>query len=168
MKIAIVGPGRSGKDEMAIRLAGTTSLRYSRSTSEVIAPHAAKRLGLSVKEAFRRRHEDRELWYRIGVELRADDPAFLAREVLKDGDIVVGVRDRLELETTCDEGLVDLVVWIDRDVPPDPTLTYGVDLADIIIPNRWELADFHRRIDRLAATWGVRQESNQTAHRRNQ
>jgi hypothetical protein len=155
MKLAIVGPSRCGKDVAARWFAEHTPLRYSKSTSQVIAPHAAARLGLSAEEAFARRHEDRDLWFKLGCELRRDDPAYLAREVLRDGDLVVGVRDRAEMEATIREGLVDLVIWIDRDVPVDPTLTYGRELADVVIENRWSLADLHRRLDRLASTWGL-------------
>jgi hypothetical protein len=155
MKLAICGPGRAGKDECGRWFAEHTPLRYSKSTSQVIAPFAAAHLGLSVEEAFRRRHEDRDLWFKLGCELRRDDPAYLAREVLRDGDLVVGVRDRAEMEATIREGLVSLVIWIDRDVPVDPTLTYGRELADMVIENRWSLADLRRRLDRIARALGL-------------
>ena len=156
MKIAICGPGRCGKDTAAHWLKANTSLRYSRSTSEVIVPHVAKKLGLSVEETYRKRHEFRQLMFETGIELRQNDPAFLARTVLAEGDICNGVRDRREMQAVLDEQLVDLAIWIDRPwLPPDPTMGYGLEMCDIIIPNCWGLVDFIPRIARLARTWGV-------------
>ena len=155
MKIAIVGRGRAGKDATAAWLSANTTLHYALSTSQVIAPHAAKRLGLSVDEAFRRRHEDRELWRRLGDELRRDDPARLARETLAVGDLCVGVRARVEMEAVISEGLVDLVLWVDRDVPPDLTLEFDAGLADVILPNHGTVAELHGRLRRLARALGV-------------
>ena len=155
LRLAIVGPGRAGKDACAEWLAANTPLRYTGSCSSVIAPHAARRLGLGVTEAFARRHEDRDLWRAIGDELRRDDPAALARETLRHGELCVGVRARVEIEAVIRERLVDLVLWIDRDVPPDPTLEFGPEVATVILPNRGTLADLHGRLRALARAWGL-------------
>lgn len=150
-RIALCGPSRCGKDTAAAWLAANTPLRMGRSTSEVIATLAAGALGLTVEAAFARRHEDRSLWYEFGKGLRAEDPAFLVRTVLAEGsDIVVGVRDREEIVTARREGLVDLIVWIDRDVPRDPTLEYNWDLCDVVIANWGTLDEFHARLAALA------------------
>lgn len=155
MKIAIVGPGRSGKDEAAHWFRDHTGLRYFGPTSMVITPHAAMRLGLSLDEAYARRHEDRALWRKIGDELRAHDSAHLARTTLNAGDIVVGVRARVEMEAVQSESLVDLTLWISREVPPDDTLEFGSEVADVVIENHWDLPAFHRRLERLARSWGL-------------
>jgi hypothetical protein len=155
LKIAIVGHGRAGKDEAAAYFHEHTRCRYALSTSEVIAPVAAARLGLPVAEAFARRHEDRATWRAIGDEMRANDPAALARETLRHGDICVGIRAIVEIEAVRREGLVGLIIWIDRDVPPDPTLEFGSEQADIVIENRWDLPAFHARLRRLANAMGV-------------
>ena len=156
MKLAIVGPGRSGKDEIANWLHANTSLCYlGYSTSRVICPHAARQLGISEDEAFARRHEDRALWRRIGDELRAHDPAHLAREVLKHQDVCVGIRARCEIEAAQRERLVDLTLWVARDVPNDETLEYGSEVADLIIENRQSLSHLHARLSRLARALGL-------------
>lgn len=156
MKIAICGPGRAGKDEAAHWFNANTSLRYfGFSTSMAITPHAAKHLGISEEEAFARRHRDRELWYELGNNLRQNDKAFLARQTFEHGDIAVGIRDREELQTIIDEGLVDLAIWIDRDVPADPTLKYGPESCDIIVQNRSCISEFHTKLNRLAACLGI-------------
>lgn len=148
MKIAISGPGRAGKDIAAEWFVRHCGLRYFGSTSKVIWPHAAHRLDLSLEEAWQRRHEMRQVWRDIGDELRTGDPAYLAREVLRQGDLCVGIRSRGEMEAVVDGKMVDALLWIDRDVPPDPTLEYGVgDFPFVVIPNRQCLEMFERRLE---------------------
>lgn len=154
-KIALCGPGRSGKDECAKWFSANTPLRFGRSTSQVIAPYVAERLGVSVPEAFARRHEDRELWFSVGNELRLHDPTFLVRECLRDGEIVVGLRNRDEMIAARSQRLIDLFVWISRDVPHDQTQTYGPELCDIEIENRGTLADLFDRLEALARFAGI-------------
>ncbi|WP_406698551.1 DUF4406 domain-containing protein [Singulisphaera sp. Ch08] len=149
MRIAISGPGRSGKDVAADFLT-RYGFRYSGSTSHVITREIARREEITFEAAHEQRHDRRMKWYAVGNDLRKHDPAHLVREVLKTDDLVVGVRDWIEMKTARDEGLVDLVLWIDRDVPRDPTLTYGKELADIVIPNHWGLKEFHKRLDLVA------------------
>ena len=155
LKIAIVGPGRSGKGSVSAWMTAHTRLRYTGSTSTVILPHAARRLGIPEAEAWATRHANRDLWLRLGIELRGDDPAALAREVLRYGDIADGIRDPDEMDATLREGLVYLTLWIDRPVPPDPTLGFGPEVADAVIPNHGTLAELHGRLRRLANSWGV-------------
>lgn len=169
LKLAIVGHGRSGKDTAAEWFRDHTPLAYTMSTSRILLPLVVSRLyfididscteenypDLFEKE-WDRRHDFREFWFDTGIWARRFDPAFLARAAVARGqDIVVGIRDGAEIRTTRSEGLVDLVLWIDRDVPPDPTLTYGVEEADVVIPNRWGLDAFHGRLRRLARSLGL-------------
>ncbi len=155
IKLAICGPSRCGKDECGLWLAKHTTLRYRLSTSEVIIPFAAAKIGISHEEMFRRRHEYRNLMLETGRELRKDDPAFLARKVLEHGDLCVGVRDREEMNAVRCENLVDLAIWIDRDVPPDATLGFTSAMCEVVIQNHWGLYELHARLERLARTWGI-------------
>lgn len=153
--IAICGPGRSGKDETAKWLAANTPLRFSLGTSQVIAPHIAAEDGISVEEAYARRHEDRDRWFRKGNELRVDDHAYLVRECLKQGEIVVGLRNADEVVASRSEGLIDLFLWIERDVEEDPTMTFGPELCDIIIDNNCTIPELHERLAGLARFAGL-------------
>lgn len=156
MRLAISGRGRSGKDEAAKWFNDNTSIRYSGfSTSMAITPHAAKHLGISEEEAFARRHEDRMLWFNLGNKLREHDQAFLARQTFEHGDIAVGIRDRDEMQAVLNEGLVDVAIWIDRDVPVDPTLTYGKELCSIVVENHGTLEEFHAVLRAVAKYLGV-------------
>lgn len=156
MKLAIVGPGRCGKDTAADWFNANTILRYWGSCSQVILPVAAFRLGISQDEAWANRHKDRAFWRALGDEMRARDPAALARVTLEKGDLVVGVRSHVEMRAVIDQKLVDLVVWVYRpNLPPDPTLEFGRGLADIVIENTTTLGDFHAKLRAFSKTLGV-------------
>lgn len=154
-KLAICGPGRSGKDEAAKWLTEHTPLRFGKSTSEVIAPHRAAQLGVPVEVAFANRHSERQVWYELGNELRQHDAAYLVRECLRGGELVVGIRDGEELRATKRAGLVDLCIWIEREVPVDPTMKYGADLCDIVIHNNGTLEDFHAKLKAMSTVMGL-------------
>jgi len=153
--LGIMGPSRSGKDEAASFFVQHFSLRYSGSTSIVISREVAKREGISFREAHDQRHERKQYWYDLGNEMRRDDPAYVAREAMKDSDILVGLRDGEELETIRKENLCELIIWIDRIVPFDPTLKFDSSYCDIVIQNHWTLEDYHRRLMRVGLAMGL-------------
>lgn len=158
-KIAILGHGRSGKDTAAEFLDNHTPLRYGGSTSEYLCPFVAAKLGIPEQEAFRRRHESDEmrmLWYDAGNELRRDDPLFLVRRVLADGDLVVGLRDAEEVARLPEIG-VDLLIWIHRDVPVDPTCKFGPEDCDVVVHNTHptDPTPMLRRLRRLVVAMGI-------------
>ncbi|NIN68084.1 MAG: hypothetical protein GTO63_25935 [Anaerolineae bacterium] len=82
-------------------------------------------------------------------EYREGDPSRLIRDCLSHSDIVCGPRDKAELLAAKGEGLIDLIVWVDRDVPEDPTVTYSIDDADIVVRNRGTLLQYEERLARL-------------------
>ena len=147
--VAICGPATCGKDLAAEYIADHTPLRFGGSMSCYLAPIMADRLGLSVEETIARKREFRKLWYDLGNELRAKDPLVLVKQCLEVSDLVVGSRELIELEAMRAANLVDLVVWIERDVPRDLTLTYGPDECDVVISNRGSIEAFYQRLDRL-------------------
>lgn len=155
LKIAIYGPSGAGKDATALWLSRNSILLYRYPTSRIIVPKAARMLQMTDEEAYRRRHEFRHLFRHLGDEMRRDDPAHLARECLKGGDILVGVRARVEAEAVRAEGLVDLSIFIRRDVPPDPTLEFDSSLCDLVIENDGTLDDLHAKLRRLAGAMGI-------------
>ena len=81
-RIAVCGHGHSGKVTAARHLAGITPLPLEKTTSEVIAPYAAARLGQPVVAAFAERHQKRAFWFEVGNELRAGGPRLPGAGVL--------------------------------------------------------------------------------------
>lgn len=155
-RILVVGHGRAGKDTACEYLASITTLRFAGSTSRYLARHVAARLGVPEGEAYRTRHRDRNLWHRVGNEVRRQDPALLVRESPAHADIVGGVRDLEEIAACRQENLVDLIVWVANErAPRDSTVTFGERDCDIAIPNHWTLEEFRRRLLVLARFAGL-------------
>lgn len=157
-RIAFCGPGRSGKDACSTYFARITGLRFAGSMSQYLAPFVAAELGIPTEEAFARRHESdamRMTWYLTGNKLRDADPAKLIRETLHSGEICNGIRDPRELDAGLAEGLIDLLVWVERDVPPDPTQKYGADRCHIVLDNNGTHRQRELRLDALARFAGL-------------
>lgn len=144
--MAVVGPGRSGKDTAADFLGQLTTLRYVGSTSWIGLDYMAGRLGVCSMTAWETRHAHRARWKQYLDEYRADDPTKLVRLSLEKGDIVCGIRDRSELDSSRQHGLLRHVVWIARDVPPDPTVTFTAQDCDWVIRNDGDLDTFRARV----------------------
>src|SRR4051794_33247310 len=155
-RIMFVGPSGAGKDTACRYLAEVTTLRFAGTTSDRLAHRVAARLGVSVQEAYRSRHANRNLWHRVGNEVRRHDPGLLARESLAHGEITGGVRGIEEVRACRREGLVDLVVWIDNDrVRRDSTVTFGSEECDAVVPNHGSLEEFHEHLLNWACSAGL-------------
>lgn len=155
MQIAICGPGRCGKDTASNWLAEHTKLRYHDSTSEAAAKLCYQQLHekygySSVQEAFEDRHNHRREWAEIIWAYNQPDGLTLYRGMLAANDILNGIRRAPELEALRQNLMIDLVLWIDRDVPEDPSLEMDSSVADFIIPNNGTLEDLYQRLTRFA------------------
>ena len=54
----------------------------------------------------------------------------LQEEALRKGNVVAGIRDFKEAAWACYREVYDHIIWIDADVPVDPTITFTAqDLA---------------------------------------
>src|SRR3954452_19006062 len=147
----VVGHSGAGKDTACRFLAEVTHLRFAGTTSDCLARHVAARLGVSVQEAYRSRHANRNLWHKVGNELRRLDPGLLARESLQHAEITGGVRGIEEIQACRRGHLVALIVWVDNDrVRRGSTVTFGPGDCDVVVPNHGSLEEFHGRLLRLA------------------
>jgi len=161
MKLMLVGHGRAGKDEAGEWFARNTSLTFAGTTSKYLCKHVSRELGVPEDECYATRHENRELWWRIGKKVREQDPGCLIRESLAHGDVIGGVRDLAEVIYARESRCVDLIIWIARDsAPTDPTVEFNSSHCDMIIENHWGLDVYHERLKRLAIALGVHQPRN--------
>lgn len=154
-RIAICGPGRAGKDTVANWLAQNTTLRYAGSTSEAataIVYATIKDQFDYVSEAacFADRHNHRKLWAECIWQYNQPYGITLYTDMLVISDILNGIRRGPELQALKDRGMLDLVIWIDRDVPVDPSLEMTSNVADIIIPNNGTIEALHARLIRIS------------------
>lgn len=155
MKILFVGPGRCGKDTALEICERLSILRSAGTFSRYLTPYVAREMGVSEDAAYAARHQNREEWMRIGTELRRDDPTILARLAFANGDMSGGVRGRSEIIAITQQRLTDLIVWIDRDVPIDPTMEFGHEWADVRIDNNGSVESFEYTLRRLMGALGV-------------
>src|SRR5262245_59448112 len=91
-RVMFVGHSGAGKDSACRLLAELTRLRFAGTTSDALARHVAARLGVGVEQARRTRHSGRNLWHKVGNEVRRRDPGLLVRESLEHGEITAGAR----------------------------------------------------------------------------
>lgn len=138
-KLAIVGYGRHGKDFVGEIISKFTYLKYGGSCSWHALPYIAEELGIHPQIAWEQRHDHRNFWYEYCNYLRRDDPSFLIKKVLAAGDLVVGVRDKVELHDMQKHQLVLSTIWVDaapRITYVDPTVTFTKADANIVLQNR--------------------------------
>jgi hypothetical protein len=147
--IGFMGMGRAGKDTAAEFYCHRMGLAYPGSSSRIILPVIAEMIGVPEEQAWQARHDNRLFWIDACHAVRHGDYTKLLRMALGSGDVAVGVRGRLELYTAIQEGVIDYNYWIDNPrVPKDPTVEFGPDDCDALLPNYGSLHDFYRRLDR--------------------
>lgn len=154
--LMIIGRGRAGKDSTAEILSRHSRLLYCGSTSTVMLPLIAKEIGISEEAAWNTRHAYRQYWKDFCDKFRANDPSIIGRMLLDTGsNFVVGPRDVKEIKTIQDEGLVDMTIWIERNVPEDITVSFGPELADIVVTNNGNYAELEAKLINLAKAMNI-------------
>jgi hypothetical protein len=155
-RVMVVGYGGAGKDTACEYLAKVTHLRFAGTTSVYLVRHVAARLGVSVEQAYCSRHANRNLWHKVGNEIRRLDPGLLVRESLRHAEITGGIRGIEEINACRRDRLVDLIVWVANDrVRPGSTLTFGERDCDVAVPNHGSIEEFHARLLDLARLAGM-------------
>lgn len=157
-KILIIGHGRHGKDTVAEILRdefGYTFKSSSELAAEIFIYDLLKsKYGYSTfQECYNDRHNHRAEWYDLIKEYNKDDRARLAKEILRQTDCYVGMREREEILECLNQNLFDLIIWVDRFdfEPPEPEDSFNIEknLADILIDNNYFLEDLKRKVIRL-------------------
>ena len=121
MRLVIIGNGDSGKDYAASYIASKSGLRNCGAVSLHMMPYVAEQMRMDPVKAYETRREHREEWAEIIDTYRHGDPACIIREMFKGGSIIAGVRRRDEFDCAKEEGLINLTLWIEADVPEDTT-----------------------------------------------
>jgi len=160
-KILIISHGRWGKDTVAEMLAnhGVKFQSSSMAAAEIFIYEELKaKYGYtSLEECYNDRNTSdamRAEWYGLICRYNSQDKARLAKEIMKNNDCYVGMRDLAEIEACVEQGLFDLIIWVDasrRLVYREPETSFKIDSshADIIIDNNGTLEDLKKRIDRI-------------------
>ena len=154
-KLLIIGHGRHGKDTMAELLEymyGMTFRSSSMAASEIFIYEKIKEKYDYVDAAacFQDRCNHRVEWYNMICEYNKYDRAKLAKDILKDSDCYVGMRDLSEIDECMKQKVFDLIVWVDASerLPEECSNSFNVpkSRADVVIYNNGTFAEFTDKV----------------------
>ena len=158
MKILILGTARHGKDTLAElfnEYYGMTFKSSSEMANELFIYDELKpKYGYnSIEECFEDRVNHRQEWYEAICEYNKDDKAKLAKEIMKNSSMYIGMRDRTEIDECLRQNIFDLIVWIDSSerLPEEDISSFNIDksCADVIIDNNSDLETFRKKVIRF-------------------
>lgn len=157
-KLLIIAPARWGKDTMGEILRDNIGLKFMSSSQAAADIFIYKELKdkygyKTPEECFEDRMNHRPEWYNLICEYNKDDRTRLAQEILKLNDCYIGMRDRDEIRACIDNGVFDLIVWVDasKRLPMEDSSSFNIDksCADIIIDNNGTKEEFVERVIRF-------------------
>lgn len=166
-KILILGHGRHGKDtvaELLTELFGLKMLSSSLFAAEmVMMPYFAEQ-GIhycSVEDCYADRHtgNNRAVWYNQIKEYNTPDKASLARQILNEADMYVGMRSKEEFDAARE--LFDFVVWVDaseRGIPAESqsSMTIEYDPKEmLLVKNNGSKRDLFEKVEMLGEMLGL-------------
>jgi dephospho-CoA kinase len=157
-QILLIGHAQHGKDTTAEIMKELYGFRYE--SSSVAASRIflfdvlKKKYGyLTPEQCYEDRVNHRDEWYDLICEYNSVDRARLAKEIMRNGDMYVGMRDDEEIQECRRQGVFDLVIGVfDPRKPLEPATSFNIDIwemSDFIIPNSGTLYDLRTRIELL-------------------
>lgn len=158
MKILIIGHGRHGKDTVAeiIKLHfGMEFKSSSQAAADIFIYDELKdKYGYKTpEECYADRSNHRKEWHDLICGYNEKDKARLAKEILKNADIYVGMRSSEEIDDCIHQNLFDYVIGVyDPRKELEPKDSFDIDLwqdSDFIIPNGGSLWDLRRKVFRI-------------------
>lgn len=148
--ILIIGEARHGKDTLAEILRDSYGYKFSSSSEAALDLFIYNKLkpvfGYKTKEeCFEDRVNHRSLWKYLICEYNKDDKSRLAKQIMKDNDIYVGMRSIEEYTCCQDIGMFDLVVYVDASLrKPERDVSNELEEhhADITLDNNGTEEEF--------------------------
>lgn len=154
-KILILGWARHGKDTVAEILRDRHGFKFESSShfagEKIVRPRLAE-LGIvydSFEECYEDRVNHRAKWFDFIKDYNFEDPAALAKGILENGDIYVGMRSAYEFAEA--RKLFDHIWWVEasgRGLEPEPRDSMDIDREDgfTFIDNSGTLVDLHYKV----------------------
>jgi hypothetical protein len=158
MKILIIGYGRHGKDTVAEYLRDKYGLTFKSSSmhcaENAVFPALKDMYGYkTVEECFADRSNHRKEWYDLISKYCESDPSRIGREIFEVSDMYCGLRNKREFHSIRNNGIVDVVIWVDRSdwLPPEDESSNTLKpwMADYIIDNNRDIDELYRNVDDL-------------------
>lgn len=164
-KILILGHARHGKDtaaELLVNICKEYGIYLSFASSSKFAAekvvYPTMPYYANWQECYADRSNHRAHWFNMIKYYNREDKARLAKKILKDNDIYVGMRNIEEYEACMEAGLFNYVLWIDAfervgledatsiNIKKDPTSMY-------IIPNNTTEVGLFQQLLHWACTY---------------
>jgi len=157
-RLLIIGPARWGKDSFAELLNEHFGLKFvssSQAAADIFIYNELKEIyGYTTPEqCYEDRFNHRSEWFNMICDYNKDDKARLAKGILELNDCYVGMRSRDEIEECMNQGLFDLIIWVDasKRLPTENSDSFNIDpsCADIIVDNNGTLEEFKTKVLRI-------------------
>ena len=159
-KLLIIGHARHGKDTVAEWITRNTPMRFVSSSEyackHVVWPVLAPQYGYAtMQECFEDRAAHREEWFNIIGQYNKDDKARLAKEILSEVDMYVGMRALEEFKAA--EPLFNAIIWVDasKRQPAEsvqscqltlPIVQQNTTRTVLVIDNNGSVDDLHAQL----------------------
>ena len=172
LKLLIIGHARHGKDTVCEILRDEHGLDFQSSSwfcaERVVMPamkaiHATAMESFgeippdyqTVEECYADRGNWRDVWFNAIADYNRDDPARLAKEMVREFPIYCGLRNKRELDAIKAAGIYDLVVWVDASLrlPPEDisSCTVTREDSDYCINNNGDLEALPMEVESMLA-----------------
>ena len=157
-KLLILGNMRHGKDTFAEILRDEFGLTFQSSSQAAADIFIYEELKDKYNykdsvECFEDRVNHRQEWHEMIRDYNEPDRAKLAKNILQDNDCYVGMRNHHEITECMNQGLFDLIIWVDASgrLPLEPSESFNIDMscADIIIENNGTFEEFQDKVKRI-------------------
>jgi len=158
MKLLIIGHARHGKDTVAEMIKQHFDMHFqssSQAAADIFIYDALKdKYGYTTPvQCFEDRVNHRKEWHDLICEYNKDDKARLAKGILENADIYVGMRSSAEIEACLQQNVFDWVIGVyDPRKPHESSDSFDIDLfkdAHVIIPNGSDLWDLRTKVYKL-------------------
>ena len=158
-KLLVLGSMRHGKDTFAEILRDLYGYQFKSSSQAAadifIYDELKDKYGYKTsEECFEDRVNHRPEWHQMIKDYNKNDQARLAKDILKNADCYVGMRDTDEILECKRQGLFNLIIWVDASerLPAEGKDSMNIDksIADFIIENNGTLEEFEDKVCRIA------------------
>lgn len=157
MNVLILGAARHGKDTVAEILKKRFGIRHQSSSSAALDIFLFdilnNKYGLNYKskeEAFEDRVNHRDKWYNEICEYNKKYKGRLAKEIMENNEVYVGMRSKDEIDACRNSGIFDLVIGvIDPRKPEESKDSNDVDTveeSDVVIYNDGTLEELEEKV----------------------
>jgi hypothetical protein len=143
MNLLIIGYARHGKTESAKILKREMGFRFkdsSKAAAEIFLYEKLKdKYGYAdFKECYEDRINHREEWFEEICEFNKDDPARLAKEIMKNANIYCGMRSNREIHKCIEDGVFDYIIHVyNPHLPKEGSESFDIDFNSL--PERYTI-----------------------------